>query len=69
MANTVTIPLERLKELLDEERFVNCLRGAGVDNWEGYGFALDEYTEVTEADAIAEAAKYEPKPEADEKDF
>lgn len=68
MGKTVTIPLERFQELLDCERFEDCLQGAGVDNWEGYDYAREMYKETTEEEALAEAAQYEPKFE-DDKDF
>ena len=38
---TITISVERYKELLDTERFMRALEGAGVDNWEGYDIAID----------------------------
>ena len=35
------ITKERLKELLDTERKLRALEVAGVDNWDGYDFALE----------------------------
>ncbi len=40
---TVTISKEEYDDLLDSQRFLNCLENAGVDNWEGYEFAQEEY--------------------------
>lgn len=40
---TVTIPFERYEELLDAERELGCLDAAGVDNWDGYMYAMQEY--------------------------
>jgi len=31
-----TIPTKEFNKLKEEERFLNALRGAGVDNWDGY---------------------------------
>lgn len=36
---TITIPLSTYIELVDDSRFLNALRCAGVDNWDGYDFA------------------------------
>jgi hypothetical protein len=30
-------------KLLDDSDFLDCLRGAGVDNWDGYDIAVEEY--------------------------
>lgn len=38
---TVTIPKEKYDELVEDSEFLNALRAAGVDNWEGYGIAQD----------------------------
>ena len=40
---TVTISKSRYDLLLDTERWVECLNAAGVDNWEGYDAACQEY--------------------------
>jgi hypothetical protein len=39
----VTITKEEYDKLLDDSIFLNCLRNAGVDNWEWYGEAVSEY--------------------------
>ena len=39
----VTISQKEYEELLDTQFFYECLVGAGVDNWEGYEYALEEY--------------------------
>jgi len=41
----VTISVERYEELLEAERFLEALRSAGVDNWDGYDFALESMEE------------------------
>lgn len=42
------ISVARYEELLEYELFLNCLKCAGVDNWDGYEFAQDDYRERTE---------------------
>jgi len=42
-ATHVVISKEDHEELLDCERFLECLRGAGVDNWDGYEHAQEAY--------------------------
>jgi hypothetical protein len=37
---TVTISKDEYESLMEDSRTLNALREAGVDNWEGYGFAL-----------------------------
>jgi hypothetical protein len=39
----VTIPKTEYESLLDDARWRNCVEGAGVDNWEGYSYAMEEY--------------------------
>ncbi|NIJ81170.1 RecBCD nuclease inhibitor [Xanthomonas cannabis] len=43
---TVTIPRARYVELLEDEEFLSALRAAGVDNWDGYDYALEICQEV-----------------------
>lgn len=62
----MSISTERLTELLKAERTLNALVAGGVDNWDGYDFALEairgeeEYEEFLEEvaeeimDAISE---------------
>lgn len=38
---TVTIPIERYKQLLRDSKVLNALEAGGVDNWEWYGEALE----------------------------
>jgi hypothetical protein len=40
---TVAIPLEYYEELLYCERKLDALEYGGVDNWSGYGDAMQEY--------------------------
>lgn len=38
---SVTITQEHYDELLESNRILLALQGAGVDNWEGYEYALE----------------------------
>ena len=40
MKETITISKEEYKRLLDAEITLRALVSAGVDNWEGYGYAM-----------------------------
>jgi hypothetical protein len=39
--DTVTISQEKYDELIEDSNFLNALRAAGVDNWDGYENAQD----------------------------
>jgi len=41
--NTITITKEEYEELHRRERKLIALENAGVDNWEGYEIAMEEY--------------------------
>jgi len=41
----VTITEREYNKLPDASLFLECLKGAGVDNWHGYEIAIDEYRE------------------------
>jgi hypothetical protein len=43
--DTVTISKAEYDELVKDQTFLKCLMGAGVDNWEGYDFAIETYQE------------------------
>ena len=43
----VTIPVELYEELRSDSLFLSCLNGAGVDNWDGYEFAIDSFEELS----------------------
>lgn len=40
------IPSEEYEELCDDSLFLNCLRNNGVDNWEWYSEAVEEYQQI-----------------------
>lgn len=37
---------DEYEELLDDSLFLNCLRNNGVDNWDWYGEAVEEYQQI-----------------------
>lgn len=43
---TVIISKEEYKSLLEDRRFLEALRAAGVDNWEGYEYAFEDEDEL-----------------------
>lgn len=45
MNDTVTIDREEYEELLESERFLGLLQAYGVDSWEGYQFAQEEFNQ------------------------
>ena len=47
---TVTISLVKYEGLLAESRLLQALENAGVDNWDGYYYAMDELREAGEFD-------------------
>lgn len=48
--NLVTMNLDDYGELFDDSLFLNCLRNAGVDNWDGYDLACEEFNSEGEDD-------------------
>ncbi len=44
MENKVTITTEEYDRLLEAENKLDALEVAGVDNWEGYEFAMEDKT-------------------------
>ena len=38
----------RLRRLNEDRIFLECLEAAGVDNWQGYDVACDEYNKILE---------------------
>lgn len=41
----VTITREEYDALLNDSNFLRALEAAGVDNWEGYSFAMEDFDE------------------------
>jgi len=42
---TITISEDEYKRLLQDSRFLDCLKNAGVDNWDWYEEAWKAYEE------------------------
>jgi hypothetical protein len=40
-SNIITISKDHYEELIACQRKLEALEAAGVDNWEGYGYAMD----------------------------
>ena len=40
---TVTIHKKVYESLIDDSFMLQCLENAGVDNWSGYEYAMEEY--------------------------
>jgi len=40
----ITIPLAHYEELTEERDFLECLKCAGVDNWQGYDMAREMFS-------------------------
>lgn len=49
-SDMVTIPRKEYDDLLDDSLLLNCLEGAGVDNWQGYDYAMEEYQALTDTE-------------------
>jgi hypothetical protein len=43
MSDEVTISKDEYDRLMDSERLLDALIAAGVDNWDGYSYALELY--------------------------
>lgn len=48
MEETITITKKERDQLVEDQRFLHALQGAGVDNWEGYDYALELLEEDNE---------------------
>lgn len=45
----VTITKREYESLKEDEHWARCLENAGVDNWAGYIYALEEFMEWQDA--------------------
>ena len=45
MEETITLTLKEYNELFGDSMRLRYLEGAGVDNWEGYEFAYEQWVE------------------------
>ena len=41
MEETITISKKEYEDLLEDQKLLQALQGAGVDNWSGYEYALE----------------------------
>lgn len=41
--DNVTISKQEYDKLVEDSNFLECLQQAGVDNWDGYNFAREEF--------------------------
>ena len=48
---TVTITKKEYDSLKDDSFLLQCLQNAGVNNWGGYDFAMEEYNQGNNEDA------------------
>ncbi len=46
----ISIPASEYEDLKEDQRLLDCLRGAGVDNWEGYSEAVALFEDEGDAD-------------------
>lgn len=51
MEETITISKEEYESLLEDRDMLLALQGAGVDNWEGYDYAIELLGEISEKDS------------------
>ena len=42
----ITITKAEYDELIQNYNFMQCLERAGVDNWDGYEYAIELYSEI-----------------------
>jgi len=43
---TITITKKEYVSLLEDQKLLQCLQGAGVDNWSGYDYAIEMMQEI-----------------------
>lgn len=46
----VTIPLAEYVSLQEDQRWRECVEGAGVDNWSGFDYAMADFYRDEEED-------------------
>lgn len=44
----VEVPVAEYEKLIQDQMMLQALIGAGVDNWDGYDYAMEEFEEMTE---------------------
>jgi len=48
MGETVTISKEEYDQLVEDRIWLECLQAAGVDNWNGYDYAIELFNKEQE---------------------
>ena len=43
MADTMMVSMDQYNELVADQKWLRALEAAGVDNWDGYDYALELY--------------------------
>ena len=46
MELNITISKKEYEELLEDQKLLQCLQDAGVDNWSGYDYAMEMMKEM-----------------------
>ena len=46
MEETITISKKEYESLLEDQKLLQCLQDAGVDNWSGYDYAIEMMKEM-----------------------
>jgi len=46
MELNITISKEEYEELLKDQKLLQCLQAAGVNNWDGYDYAIEMMQEM-----------------------
>ena len=46
MELNITISKKEYEELLENQKLLQCLQDAGVDNWSGYDYAMEMMKEM-----------------------
>ena len=46
MEETITISKKEYESLLEDQKLLQALQGAGVDNWSGYDYAIEMMQEM-----------------------
>ena len=46
MELNITISKKEYEELIEDQKLLQCLQDAGVDNWSGYDYAMEMMQEM-----------------------
>ena len=46
MEELIEITKKEYEQLLRDQRLLDCLEGAGVDNWDGYEDAMEMFNDI-----------------------